>query len=192
MNQYFPPGIQGPQVDTADPSDQPQGGIGMPASMLYRRGLWDSPSIQGGPPHNLPAPGDRLAPRTRNLVGTSGSGGSAPAVNPSLLPGTQLVRDRHRYANVVESVLPVSDAGSQQLLPQPVGLRNMLQFRNTSPGAQVIFISFGTAASLSSLVRLAPGQAVLYDTVVPQNEVNAVADTAGAVLAMGNAQFPPV
>jgi hypothetical protein len=77
------------------------------------------------------------------------------------------------------------------VLPQAIGLRNLLILRNSSPGAQVIFVSFGTNASTVSVLRLTAGQTVLFDTVVPQNEVNAIADVAGAILTAANSQYAP-
>lgn len=185
MSSYFKDGVIGPQVSTADPP----GGIGTPARPLYQRPLWDSPAIQG-PPHNLPAPGDRLRPRGSNLIGGAGSGGG-PTLNTPIPNGTQFVRERHRYANLIETPIGV-DLVSITALSQPTGLRNMLLLRNASTTNQVIFISFGNTATIQSVLRLTANQQVLFDTVVPQNEVNAVADVAGAILVIAYSQYPPL
>jgi hypothetical protein len=182
---YFPPGIQGPQVDTA----QPRGGIGMPMERLQARRLWDSPAIQS-PPHNLPAPGDRMRPRGVNPIIGAGSGsGSSPSTAAPPNP-TQLVRERHRYADVIETPFLVGVV-SVRVLTAPAGLRNFLVLRNISAGAQVLFVSFGNVATLQSTLRLASNQAVLFDTVVPQNEINAISDIAGGSIMVAYSQYAP-
>lgn len=178
----FQPGIIGPQ-----PGITPaQGGIGMPARMLYERPLWDSPAVQA-PARNLPAPGDRLARRGLNTMygGDSGSPGGAPT------HGTQLVRERHRYADVIETPWTVGTT-SIRVLTQPSGLRNFLLLRNISTGAQVIFVSLGNVATLQSSLRLDTNQAILFDTVVPQNEINAISDLAAGALMVSYSQYAPL
>lgn len=185
----FAPGIRGPQTLT----DRPEGGIGMPAERLWDRSLWFSP-FAGSAPHNLPSPGDRLSARGNNLIGQPGS---APTPTPTpgvggTFPSVINVRERHRYATLIEIPFAVDDVQSVQILSQPTGLRNMLLLRNASGGAQVIFVSFGVQATLQSVLRLTAGQAVLLDTVVPQNEVNAIADTPAATLVVAYSQYPPI
>lgn len=182
-NRPLPPGVIGPQ-----PSETPQqGGIGMPARMIYERPLWGSPAVQA-PARNLPPPGDRLQRRGLNTMsGASGAAGGSPG----LLVGTQLVRERHRYAEVIETPWTVG-VSSIRVLSQPSGLRNFLLLRNISTGAQVIFVSFGNAATLQSSLRLASNAAILFDTVVPQNEINAISDLAAGALMVAYSQYAPL
>lgn len=179
--------IRTSQEDHADP----QGGIGMPAERLFRRPLWASPGLQGTP-NNLPPAGDRVQPRGPTPIGRTGPGSSpAPSPNAQALPPTVLVRERHRYANVIETPLNVETV-SRTVLQQPTGLRQYLTLSNRSPGSQVLFVAFGTQASLLSSLSLQPGQAILFDAVVPQNEVFAISDTAGGILTVAYAQYAPL
>lgn len=177
------PGVLGPQSDTP----QPQGGIGMPVDRIWNRPMF---SPQGLMPtaHNLPAAGDRLNRSGNNLIGQQP--GFNPGVGVQLPTGSTLVREQHRYANVVELILPAGVA-SAQALAAPVGLRNFLLVRNVSPAAEIIYISFGVQATTQSPLRLTAGQAALFDTVVPQNEMYVISDTATGVLAVGYSQFSP-
>jgi hypothetical protein len=161
--------------------------VNKPISPLWNQSPWDSPTFIPGAPHNLPAPGDRLKPRTGNLVGGAAALADAP-YNPEayVIP----VRERHRYANVIELVytIPVT---SFQVLQEPPGLRNMLFFRNASTVAATLFISFGNQASAQSLLSIAQGQQVLFDTVVPQNEVFVISDIVGGLIVVGYSNFSP-
>ena len=183
-NRALPPGVIGPQ-----PSETPaQGGIGMPARMIYERPLWSSPAVQS-PARNLPPPGDRLQRRGLNSMygdGSAGASHGAPAVH-----GTQMVRERHRYADVIETPWTVG-VQSVKVLTQPSGLRNFLLLRNISTGAQIIFVSFGNTATLQSSLRLASNAAILFDTVVPQNEINAISDLAAGALMVSYSQYAPL
>jgi hypothetical protein len=161
--------------------------VSKPISPLWNRPPWDSPTFIPGAPHNLPAPGDRLKPRTGNLVGGQAALADAP-YNPEqfVIP----VRERHRYANVIELVytIPVT---SFQVLQEPPGLRNFLFFRNASTVAATLRISFGNQASAQSLLSLTQGQQVLFDTVVPQNEVFVISDIVGGLVVVGYSNFSP-
>lgn len=183
-NVPLPPGVIGPQPGVTPT----QGGIGMPARMIYERPMWDSPAVQS-PARNLPAPGDRLRARGLNAMSGGGSAGASGA--SSLLAGTQLVRERHRYAEVIETPWSVG-VTSVKVLTQPSGLRNFLLLRNISTGAQIIFVSLGNTATLQSSLRLASNQAILLDAVVPQNELNAISDLAGGALMVAYSQYAPL
>lgn len=183
-NRAFPPGVESPQ-----PAVTPeQGGIGMPARMIFERPLWGSPAVQA-PARNLPPPGDRLRRRGLNTMSGDGANSSGSPSSPVL--GTQLVRERHRYADVIETPWTVG-VSSVRVLSQPTGLRNFLLLRNISTGAQVIFISFGNNATLQSSLRLASNQTILFDTVVPQNEINAISDLASGALMVAYSQYAPL
>ena len=95
------------------------------------------------------------------------------------------VRDPYHYAKIVEltAVAPDNSLGQQSVkfLDAPPGRRNYLAFRNSSAAAN-IFIGFGTTASLNSLIRLIPGQILILDTVIPQDDLYLLADAAAGTL----------
>ena len=98
------------------------------------------------------------------------------------------VRDPHHVAWVNEFSSAVNNGSSSIVLPEADGIRNILMLRNASATAN-IYISFGRQASTLSPLVLAPGDVVLFDTVCPQNDVNAYGDAASAVLCGAVAQY---
>lgn len=105
-------------------------------------------------------------------------------------PDATPIFDEHHYARLNgELVINVPNGSSQLALPGPATLRNMLQFRNASASANV-YISFGAVASLNSLLKLAAGDQILYDVVVPQDDVFVYGDAASAVLIIGSSTTP--
>lgn len=65
----------------------------------------------------------------------------------------------------------------------PVGVaRNALMFRNTDAAATV-YVGIGSDASTLSTLALAPGEIMLFDVRVPQDDIYALASVAAAVLA---------
>lgn len=98
------------------------------------------------------------------------------------------VRDPHRAAWPVELTAAPANGVSALVLDQADGIRNLLMFRNASASANV-YLGFGRAASTSSILALAPGDIVLFDTVCPQCEIHAMADAAGASLAIAFSQY---
>lgn len=72
---------------------------------------------------------------------------------------------------------------SLKFLDQTNAPRNLLGFRNASAGAQNIFIDFASEATAQSWLMLVPGQIILFDTVVPQDDLYAISSAAGGVLA---------
>jgi hypothetical protein len=74
-------------------------------------------------------------------------------------------------------------------LDQPIGKRNTLAFRNASV-TQIIFIGFGGNATTSSWLRITPGMIVLFDTVVPQDDLYVISDAASGVLAYAYSTYP--
>ena len=101
------------------------------------------------------------------------------------------MRERHRYANVIELAFSVN-AVSFQLLQEPSGLRNFLFFRNASTVAATLFFGFGNQATQQSMLSIAQGQQVLFDTVVPQNEIFVTSDIAGGLVVVGYSNFSPL
>lgn len=137
---------------------------------------------------NLIAPQQRgqipVLPRTpksqrfRVAVGVGG----APDATP--------IFDEHHYARLNgETVINVPNGSSQLALPGPATLRNFLQLRNSSASANV-YVSFGGTASLNSILMLAAGEQILYDVVVPQDDIFVYGDAASATLVIASSTTP--
>jgi hypothetical protein len=122
-------------------------------------------------PHNLPS-------RPDPAVASSSSPSSSAQFNPS---DSVNVRETYRYSSLISLALTVGTT-SFKFLDQPIGKRNMLGFRNSSSGSQNIYIDFGAAASTNSWLKLSSGAIILFDAVVPQDDLFVVADAAGATL----------
>lgn len=88
------------------------------------------------------------------------------------------------------NVPQIGVADSVLFLTQPSAQRNMLGFRNASAAGN-IYINFGAQADANSWLRLAPNDMLLFDTVVPQDDLYAIADAAGCVLAVSYSTFDP-
>lgn len=99
-------------------------------------------------------------------------------------PDVQTIRDPHRYAQLSGSArLPVGTA-SGLVLAAPPTRRNFLIVRNVSATAN-IFLDFGIAADVSRTpMRLIPNAMLIFDDVVPQDDVFAVADAAGGAIGL--------
>lgn len=82
------------------------------------------------------------------------------------------VREAHRYAQINGSVVFGTTTESQLVLAAPQNYRNLLMMRNA--GATAIFIEFGRDASPDATIQLQPNQIILFDTVVPQDDVLAI------------------
>jgi len=122
---------------------------------------------------------------------------SAPRVPPvgrkSSIPGAARlgltsIRDDHHYANLTDVAASV-DVVSAKILDEPPGLRNFLMLRNTS-ATQTIYIGFGRDATSSSTLAIAAGQTVLFDVVVPQDDVFALSSAAGGSLSFAYSNIP--
>jgi hypothetical protein len=134
---------------------------------------WESPLFIPGSPHNLPSrPEPGLQTTTRNTV--SGD--------------TQSIREIYRYASVTSLSLAVGTT-SIKFLDQPIGKRNFLGFRNASTGTQNIYIDFSAQATTNSWLLLTPGTTILFDTVVPQDDLYVIADAASAQFAYAYSTF---
>lgn len=109
-----------------------------------------------------------------------------PQQAPPGTPGGPVpVFDAHRYAYLRgEIVMAVpTTAGGVLVLAAPDVLRNTLMIRNSSATAN-LYIAFGTQATVNSILYLTPNQIVLFDTVVPQDDVWALGDAAAAQITL--------
>ena len=94
------------------------------------------------------------------------------------------VREAHRYAQINGSVVFQINDRSQLVLAAPQNFRNMLILRNVS--GNPIFLDFGRDADLNAPIQLQSGVMMVFDTVVPQDDIFAVCGPAGAAtLSMG-------
>lgn len=134
---------------------------------------WSAPQYIPPSPHNLPSRPDPA------VAGTADFGSAEVAVS-----------EPYRYASIVDLTVTATTA-SFKFLDQPIGKRNLLGFRNTSatPG-ETIFIGFGRDANTLSFLSLVPGQIVLFDTVVPQDDLYVASATGTPVLAYIYSTFP--
>lgn len=134
---------------------------------------WESPTYIPPSPHNLPA---RPDPAIQTTTRTG-------------LPGdTVNVREAYRYASI-SSLSVIIGTTSVKFLDQPIGKRNFLGFRNASTAGQNIYVDFNAQATTGSWLQIPPGSIVLFDTVVPQDDLYAIADAAGGVLAYAYSTF---
>lgn len=85
----------------------------------------------------------------------------------------------------LQAALPTIAVGvsSLKFLDQTNAPRNLLGFRNASAGTQNLYIDFASEATAQSWLKLIPGQMILFDTVVPQDDLYAISDAAGGILA---------
>lgn len=72
---------------------------------------------------------------------------------------------------------------SQKVIDQPNTVRNLLIIRNTDAAA-VVNVEFGAPATALSAIQLQPGETILFDAVVPQDDLYLIADVACVVSVM--------
>lgn len=141
-----------------------------PVRLLSDLEPFSSPTFIPPTPHNLPV--------------------ETAAVSSDVPASVINVAESYRYASIIDLTFTTSTT-SQQFLDSPIGRRNILGFRNTSNVAgEIIYIGFGRNATTNSWLTLVPGQITLFDTVVPQDDLYALAATGTPVLAYIYSTFP--
>ena len=131
---------------------------------------WSSPTYIPPTPHNLPV--------------------ETASVSSDVAPSQVLVSENYRYASIIDLTFTATTT-STKFLDAPIGRRNILGFRNTSGVAgQIIYIGFGRDATANSWLAMVPGQITLFDTVVPQDDLYALAATGTPTLAYIYSTFP--
>lgn len=93
------------------------------------------------------------------------------------------VREAHRYAQINGSVVFNITTQSQLILPAPQNFRNMLILRNVA--GNPINLDFGRDADANAPVQLVAGGILLFDTVVPQDDIYAIGIGGTATLSVG-------
>ena len=93
------------------------------------------------------------------------------------------VREAHRYAQINGSVVFNITTASQLILPAPQNFRNMLILRNVA--GNPVNLDFGRDADANAPVQLVAGGILLFDTVVPQDDLYAIGIGGTATLSVG-------
>jgi hypothetical protein len=151
-----------------------------PVGWLNKREPWAAPQFVPPYPHNLPAKADAGLP----------SGQSSPtSTNFPGYSSTVAITDPYRFSSLVDLQVTTTTI-SFKFLDQPIGKRNTLAFRNASTANQVIYIGFGGAATTNSWLQINPGSIILFDSVVPQDDLYVVSDVTGGVLAYVYSTYP--
>ena len=91
-------------------------------------------------------------------------------------------REPHRYAQINGSLVFQITTTSQLVLPAPQNYRNLLMMRNA--GGNAMLIEFGREATSNATILLQPNQVLLFDSVVPQDDVNAITTAATSTLSL--------
>ena len=135
---------------------------------------WSSPTFIPGSPHNLPKRTESTSSERSGIF----------------VPGEVAnVRENYRYASLVTASLGVGTT-SIKFVDQPIGKRNLLSFRNASTGGQVLYIDFNSQATTGSWLAITAGQIILFDAVVPQDDLYVISSAAGGQLAYAYSTFP--
>lgn len=92
------------------------------------------------------------------------------------------VREAHRYAQLNGSVVFNITTQSQLILPSPQNFRNMLILRNVA--GNPVNLDFGRDADANAAIQLVAGGILLFDTVVPQDDLYAVGIGGAATLSV--------
>jgi hypothetical protein len=139
---------------------------GPPVSFIESREAFDAPQrMPGGPSMRVP---------TVDLNGQ-------PVQSAGGVDTTTPVGDNWHSANIISGQVAVGNLSSTKFLDMPVNRRNLLMLRNYSATAN-IYIEFNRDASDDSVIRLTPNTMMLFDSVVPQDDVYAYGDAANAIL----------
>lgn len=146
-----------------------------PIEYLNQREPWGVPQYMPPSPHNLP-----VRPEPGAFSNTTQTLASGNTVD---------IREIYRYASVVTVSLTVGTS-SIKFLDAPIGKRNFLGFRNASTGGQVLYIEFNAQATTGAWLAINAGTLVLFDTVVPQDDLYVISSAAGGILAYAYSTFP--
>ena len=102
-------------------------------------------------------------------------------------PQSAPVLNSQQFASIIDNTVNVLAANATLFLRQPPTRRNLLMLRNTDAAA-TIYIGFGKAASTLSTLALSAGQIILFDAVVPQDDLYCIG-SANCVLAYAFSTF---
>jgi len=102
------------------------------------------------------------------------------------------VNDPHHFASVTEVAIIASNTYYVKFLDMPVSKRNLLMLRNGSTTTDLIYIGFNAIPSPFATLTIQPGQLVIFDTVVPQDDLYVVASAASVVFSYAWSTYAPV
>jgi hypothetical protein len=151
-----------------------------PVGWLNQNVPWSSPQYIPHYPHNLPAKADAGLPTSSGTPTTSNFPGYSSTV---------LITDPYRFSAIVDLQIPTTTQ-SFKFLDQPIGKRNTLAFRNASTANQVIYIGFGGNATTNSWLQINPGTIILFDSVVPQDDLYVISDVTAGLLCYAYSTYP--
>jgi len=132
----------------------------------------------------LTIPGGLPPLARRRASGLTIPGGNAVAIPPDAVP--TFTTQRFAFANGTK-VFPVANGASTDIILKPPNYRGFLWLRNSSEvlgGAGNIYVEFGGVASLSSAIRLALNEQMMFDACVLQDDITAYADAANSQLSV--------
>ena len=130
---------------------------------------WDGPGLA-----NTPRTGQSFGAPPDNLSRPGGSVSASSSLE---------IYELHRYAKLNGTLTFATSVASALVVAAPTTFRNMLLLRNTD-ATDTIYVNFGNDASLTSILALEPGIQILFDTVVPQDDIFAIASANTPVLAV--------
>ena len=154
----------------------------------------NQPPVKPGPfltpwPVAYPVDPRRPGPQAFSIGAAPLGGNIAPVLNTSGAGGLSIpnsasaIYDLARFA-ILNGSKPfsVSTTSNVPLVDQPPSWRNFLHFRNASgSGGANLYINFGDVAAIDgsgiagSGFKLAPDEQILFDAVVPQDDISALA-----------------
>lgn len=145
-----------------------------PFEYLNQRNAWGVPQYVPPSPNNLP-----VRPEPGAFANTTQTLATGSTVD---------IRETYRYASVVTVSLNVGTT-SIKFLDAPIGKRNFLGFRNAS-ASDTLYIDFNAQATTGAWLALTAGTIILFDTVVPQDDLYVISSGASGVLAYAYSTFP--
>jgi hypothetical protein len=143
----------------------------------------DPAVIQQGKP---PGPQRLTRRELRRVAGYAAASGAPPVTR---------VAEINRFPeliNVPFSLATAGVAGAQLIVPAPANERIILTFRNAAASAGTLFIGFGVQPNVNNAAfSLVAGGQLIFDVVVPQNDIWIACDAATTfgVVCYANADF---
>lgn len=123
--------------------------------------------------------GPRLTrPRAESFPSQAGGGLLVPPTSPQTFTQQAIAQIGGT------KVFPVTTA-SQKIVDAPSSYRNYLLIRNSSAtDTAFVYVDFGADATLNSGVILAQNEIILFDAVVPQDDIYIIGNESGQVSVM--------
>lgn len=109
--------------------------------------------------------------------------GNGTSADSSKIGGSIAIASTPSPAVAFTQAAPGVGVASAELLPANAD-RRFLLVQNTSTGGQNVFLNLAGAAATTGGVKLAPGASLVLDVATPSAAINAIADAAGAAVAV--------